>query len=260
MISSVTVEIAASKLIFSSITLELMSESPVALEEVDPCTPELCFHAFDELYCTLTRNKRVPPKFPNTKYPLFVTWNTRSSHPGRAPRLRGCIGSFEGLPLRTGVPEYAIISAFNDERFNKIQESELKSLECVISLLTDFEDAASYLDWTVGVHGISITFPHPSTLSNSSTAPSPLSSSYYLPKVTSRQPFRACYLPDVIPDQGWTKTEAVDSAIAKAGWNGVITEDIRRSVKLRRYQSRVTEAGWDEYVEWRQGNSFEIQS
>lgn len=70
--------------------------------------------------------------------------------------------------------------------------------------------------------------------------------------MTSKQTFTATYLPDVIPEQGWDKIEAVDSAIQKAGWSGSITEDIRRSVKLRRYQSKMCVVGWDEYIEWRE--------
>ncbi|KAF8665555.1 hypothetical protein AX16_000015 [Volvariella volvacea WC 439] len=127
-----------------------------------------------------------------------------------------------------------------------------------ISLLTDFEDAETYLDWTIGVHGIYITFPHPSTLlsNGSSSAPSPLSSSSFLPRFTSsKQTFSATYLPDVIPDQGWTKIEAIDSAIQKAGWTGKVTEDIRRSIKLRRYQSRKYVVGWEEYEQWRFGTT-----
>ncbi len=120
-----------------------------------------------------------------------------------------------------------------------------------ISLLTDFEDADSYLDWTIGVHGIYITFPHPSLLTTASATPSPMSSYPYLPRLGSKQSFSATYLPDVIPEQGWDKIEAVDSAIHKAGWNGSITEDLRRSVKLRRYQSRLHTVGWDEYIAWR---------
>ncbi|KAJ7477063.1 alport syndrome [Mycena galericulata] len=220
----------------------------------DICTAEHCFHAFDALYCALTSASPIAPRFADDKYPLFVTWNTRPSRPGRAPRLRGCIGSFEPLSLHEGLQEFALISAFRDHRFRKIDKSELESLECAVSFLTDFEDGESYLDWTVGVHGISITFPHPSLLqsSSSSSAPSPLSSSTYLPRVTSRQTFSATYLPDVIPEQGWDRIEAVDSAIQKAGWNGTITEDIRRSVKLRRYQSKLCTVGWDEYIEWRE--------
>ncbi|KAJ7367962.1 alport syndrome [Mycena albidolilacea] len=221
------------------------------------CTPEHCFHAFDALYCALNSGAEpIAPRFADDKYPLFVTWNTRSSRPGRAPRLRGCIGSFEPLTLHDGLQEYALISAFRDHRFRKIERSELSGLECAVSLLTDFEDAASYLDWTVGVHGISLTFAHPALLASNSEsgAPSPLSSSTYLPRprVSSRQTFSATYLPDVIPEQGWDKLEAVDSAIQKAGWSGAITEDLRRSVKLRRYQSKMCVVGWDEYIEWRE--------
>ena len=122
-----------------------------------------------------------------------------------------------------------------------------------VSLLTDFEQGESYLDWTIGVHGIQITFPHPSSIASSpsSETPSPFSSSYNLPRITSKQSFSATYLPDVIPEQGWDKVEAVDSAIHKAGWRGRITEDLRRSVKLQRYQSKVCKVTWDDYIQWR---------
>lgn len=62
--------------------------------------------------------------------PIFVTWNTRSSRPGRQPRLRGCIGTFEAVPIRQGLAEYALISAFEDHRFRRIEEQELETLEC----------------------------------------------------------------------------------------------------------------------------------
>jgi len=216
------------------------------------CTREHCFYAFDTLYCALTHSKPMPPKFPDEKYPLFVTWNTRSSR--RSPRLRGCIGTFEAQPLHEGLAEYALISAFRDHRFRKIEEKELPSLECGISLLTDFEDASSYLDWTIGVHAITISFPHPSLIPASTPStepPSPFSSAPSLPRYTSKRSFSATYLPEVMPEQGWDKIEAIDSAIHKAGWDGRITEDLRRTIKLRRYQSSKCVVGWDEYVEWR---------
>ncbi|KAF5363739.1 hypothetical protein D9756_000600 [Leucocoprinus leucothites] len=122
-----------------------------------------------------------------------------------------------------------------------------------VSLLTNFEDAQSYLDWTIGVHGIQITFPHPSLIlsSSSSGAPTPLSSTPNLPRITSHRNFSATYLPEVMPEQGWDKLEAIDSAIQKAGWTGTITEDLRRSIRLRRYQSKQCHVTWDEYWAWR---------
>ena len=139
-----------------------------------------------------------------------------------------------------------------------------------VSLLTDFEDASSYLDWTVGTHGIYITFPHPSLLvasQSESSTPSPFSSSTALSssspgtiKPGYKKTFSATYLPEVMPAQGWDKIEAVDSAIHKAGWSGRITEEIRRSVKLRRYQSRACTVTWHEFVEWRKANGGKMIS
>ena len=121
-----------------------------------------------------------------------------------------------------------------------------------------FEDADSYLDWEIGVHGIHITFPQPSLVPstpNRSEAPSPLSSTPSIPtRSTLRHSYSATYLPQIAPEQGWDKIETIDSAIRKAGWNGRITEDLRRSVKLRRYQSRKCAATWEEYVRWRKQN------
>lgn len=125
-----------------------------------------------------------------------------------------------------------------------------------VSLLTDFEDAKSYLDWEVGTHGIYITLSLPivpATSTDTSSAPSPFSSSTSLARLPGRQRrLTATYLPDVIPAQGWTKQEAVDSALRKAGFDGRITEEVRRAVKLRRYQSSVCSARWEEYWGWRQ--------
>ena len=281
---------------------------------------------------TRSRSRSVPPPpLPPPSCscacgsPLFVTWNTRPSRPGRPHRLRGCIGTFEPHLLSEGLAEYALISAFRDTRFRRIEEGELESLECAyvpslpprspiprhvltgssllillpldpppsgarpsprpdrdaalqpsatlwtlprwcaarrVSLLTEFEDADSYLDWTVGVHGIHITFPHPSLLPvapSPSSAPSPLATPAPTPPTpataaASRPPrhtFSATYLPQVAEEQGWDKLETIDSAIRKAGWSGRISEDLRRAVRLRRYQSRACEVSWEDYARWR---------
>ncbi|CAE6437267.1 unnamed protein product [Rhizoctonia solani] len=187
--------------------------------------------------------------------PLFVTWNTVSSRLTGGVRLRGCIGNFEAMSLDEGIKEYALISAFRDHRFRPIEEKELRKLECTVSLLTEFEDARSYLDWDVGTHGIYITLHLPIIPASTDTpsAPSPISSSTSLHRSSGRQRrLTATYLPDVIPAQGWTKQEAVDSALRKAGFDGRITEEVRRAVKLRRYQSSICSVRWEEYWAWRQ--------
>jgi AMMECR1 domain-containing protein len=106
-----------------------------------------------------------------------------------------------------------------------------------ISLLTDFEDAEDWQDWTVGTHGIHIWFPHPRSASTT---------------------LSATYLPQVMPEQGWTKQEAIDSAVHKAGWEGQVTEGIRQSIRLERYQSRKCTVGWDDYVRWRQAHGESV--
>ncbi|VDC06204.1 unnamed protein product [Peniophora sp. CBMAI 1063] len=231
--------------------------APVSENQV--CKPEHCFQAFDALYCALTDDEPIEPTFADDKYPLFVTWNTVRN--GRSPRLRGCIGSFEPHRLREGVAEYALISAFNDTRFNKITADELPTLQCGISLLTNFEDADGYLDWDVGVHGIHISFPNPHTLpsATASEGPSPLSSASNLIRNRGgNRPYSATYLPEVAEEQGWDRRTAVDSAIRKAGWSGRIGEELRRAVKLRRYQSSKCAVSWAEYVQWRREKGGEV--
>ncbi|EJD53934.1 hypothetical protein AURDEDRAFT_141858 [Auricularia subglabra TFB-10046 SS5] len=242
--------------------MSLVPHEPQAEGTPKQCLQEHCFHAFDALYCALTDDDPLPAPFRDDKCPLFVTWNIKSGRSSSSYHLRGCIGSFEPQTLHAGLAEYALISAFRDSRFRRIEKKELARLQCGVSLLVEFEDATSYLDWSVGVHGILISFPHPSLLSTSSSSsvPSPLSSQHSLPatRLSHKRQFSATYLPDVMPEQGWTKQEAIDSAIRKAGWDGKITEELRRSIKLRRYQSSKATATWDEYVAWREANGGDV--
>lgn len=157
------------------------------------------------------------------EFPLFITWNIVN---GSRSRLRGCIGTFEPLPLKEGLEEYTIIAAFKDRRFNPISLAELPMLECAISLLTKFEECQDYLDWGLGTHGIYIDFSPPSSTNGFTSR-----------RNGSRSTLTATYLPDVAPAQGWTKVEAIDSAIQKAGYDGKITDELRKSLHVRRYQS-----------------------
>ncbi|KGY14584.1 hypothetical protein PABG_12537 [Paracoccidioides brasiliensis Pb03] len=95
-------------------------------------------------------------------YPLFVTWNTLSSSGHKS--LRGCIGTFEPQELEAGLKSYALTS--------------------------------DTLDWTLGKHGIRISFTH------------------------RGRRLGATYLPDVAVEQGWTKEETMESLMRKAGWEG----------------------------------------
>ena len=159
-----------------------------------------------------------------TPSPLFVTWKKVVN--GGEPRLRGCIGSLEARGLINGFKDYALNSALRDRRFPPIQAKELPTLECTVSILTDYENANDYLDWEVGTHGIIIEFTDPDYNTRRS----------------------ATYLPEVAAHEGWTKLEAIDSLIRKAGYNGAITESLRKRLQLTKYQSTLFTMHYSEYV------------
>ena len=97
-----------------------------------------------------------------------------------------------------------------------------------VTLLTDFETAPSPTSWTLGTHGLRISF-----------------------SVQSRR-YGATYLPDVPVEQGWTKEETLLSLMRKAGWTGR-KDDWRRVADLRvvRYQGKKVTMRYDEWSSWR---------
>ncbi|EXJ90242.1 hypothetical protein A1O1_03341 [Capronia coronata CBS 617.96] len=179
-----------------------------------------------------TSIKSVPPTYASQvsateSYPLFVTWNTvsRSGHKS----LRGCIGTFEALPLASGLSTYALTSAFDDTRFSPIPESLLPALSCSLTLLADFEPCKDAMDWTLGIHGLRISFTY------------------------RNRRHGATYLPDVAVEQGWDKEQTVESLMKKAGWdggygNGVARRLLRGSARPSEQQSTKP---WDEVQDFR---------
>jgi uncharacterized protein (TIGR00296 family) len=162
-----------------------------------------------------------------TESPLFVTWNTVSARSSNRS-LRGCIGTFEPLPLEEGLSSYALTSAFSDHRFSPISLSELPSLEVAVTLLTDFETAKDPMDWELGVHGVRISF------------------------YNKNKRYGSCYLPDVAVEQGWDKEETMVSLMRKAGWGGRREKwmDVD-NIKTVRFQGMAETVGYEEYRRWR---------
>lgn len=158
-------------------------------------------------------------------YPLFVTWNTVSATGHKS--LRGCIGTFEAQPLADGLRSYALTSAFEDTRFSPIRAREVPSLECGVTLLTDFETAPSPMSWELGKHGIRISF------------------SYH------GRRYGATYLPDVPTEQGWNKEETIVSLTRKAGWNGKRDDWRKLDIQLTRYQGRKVSVLYKQFKDWR---------
>ncbi|KAK4124611.1 hypothetical protein N657DRAFT_644857 [Parathielavia appendiculata] len=200
----------------SSIASSSASDSTLSLGPDTPATSEE-----EEL------DPSSPPT-PPTSSPLFVTWNTLSPRHGGHASLRGCIGTFEPQPLEEGLSSYALISALQDMRFSPITPRELPVLECAVTLLTDFEDAADAFDWELGTHGLRISF-------------------YYHGKR-----YGATYLPDVPVEQGWTKEETVVSLMRKAGWVGRKEKWTDVELDVVRYQGKKEKMAYADFRRWRE--------
>lgn len=146
-------------------------------------------------------------------------------------------------------PKLTLISsfyrAFDDTRFSPIPQSLLPSLSCSLTLLGSFEPCTNAMDWTLGTHGIRISFIH------------------------RGRRYGATYLPDVAVEQGWSKEETVESLMRKAGWDGGSGGVARRLLRTGasssgtkpwdqvsdfrtvRYQGLKASASYEEWQEWR---------
>jgi len=167
------------------------------------------------------------PLFANSSQPMFVTLlkNPRKKsgcqhQPCRSERdeseLRGCIGTFSAVALHEGLHKYVKQSAFKDRRFDPLEAEEIPALTIAVSLLTHFEDADGYLDWDVGVHGVSIDF-----------------------HVEGRD-YHATFLPEVALEQGWSQMKTIENLVRKAGYKEKVTGKVLESITLTRYQSSKT--------------------
>ena len=133
-------------------------------------------------------------------------------------------------------------SGFEDRRFPAIELDEVSQLSVSVSLLCHFEVVEDIYDWEArsstqptlrdtnavtgglmrhlcaqeGVHGIWMDWTDADGTHRNAT-----------------------YLPDVIPEQGWTKDEAIDSLLRKGGQRGTITREVK--VRSRRHEAA---AGW----------------
>lgn len=177
-------------------------------------TKEMVVYCFDSLLAHFTGHIVPPPTFDEGHHPFFVTWKRVI---GGEPTLRGCTGSLEPSSLHNGLKNCALRSALLDGRFTAIEGAEIPK---------SYEHAANYLDWEIGKHGMIIEFTGPDNTRRVGT-----------------------YLPEVAAEQGWTKTEAIDSLMRKSGYMGRITESLRKGVSIIRYQSSVYSMHYNDYAQ-----------
>jgi len=104
--------------------------------------------------------------------------------------LRGCIGTIEPRePLYRAIIANGDNAARRDPRFDPVAPAELKDLEVEVSVLTPPRPVASWKDFQVGEQGI----------------------------ILSKDGRRAVFLPEVAPEQGWTREETLTHLAQKAG-------------------------------------------
>jgi len=104
--------------------------------------------------------------------------------------LRGCIGHMaEDTPLALTVARMALNAALADRRFRPVRAEELPALAVEISVLTPFARAPGPEGIVVGRDGV----------------------------VIEKDGRRAVFLPQVAPEQGWSRDEMLEHLCLKAG-------------------------------------------
>lgn len=144
--------------------------------------------------------------------------------------LRGCVGTLSPKSLKYALSEFAVTSALHDHRFDPISLRELPFLRVGVSLLVKYEVCDHCLDWEVGVHGIIIKFD----IAEGNGG--------------GRGDYSATYLPEVAYEQKWTQQETVISLVRKAGYRGVITDELLVQIRCTRYQSSKHQLSYQEHV------------
>eukprot|EP00897_Mesotaenium_endlicherianum_P003087 jgi/Mesen1/2806/ME000172S01952 len=104
---------------------------------------------------------------------------------------------------------------------------------CVITGFKDYalircRHVAQFCHLSVGKHGIIVEFVDPTHNARRS----------------------ATYLPDVLEQEGWTQLEAIDSSVRKAGYTGPISDALRLTLKVTRYQSSLYTLSYGEYADY----------
>jgi AmmeMemoRadiSam system protein A len=119
----------------------------------------------------------------------FVTVHNTGKRAKREGKLRACMGVIEAKQPAADAVMSAAVSAVYDPRFPRLQLDELDEMELEVSILSPTHEISNPEDIEVGVHGV----------------------------VLRKGRRSAVYLPQVAPEQGWTREEMLDNLARKAG-------------------------------------------
>ncbi len=117
---------------------------------------------------------------------VFITLKIRG-------QLRGCIGYIEPRkPLYQAVMENTINASSNDPRFSPVTESELSDIDIEISALSPLKKIPDSTHFEVEKHGI----------------------------ILKKGACSSVFLPQVAPEQGWSREDTLYHLSRKAGLEG----------------------------------------
>jgi AmmeMemoRadiSam system protein B/AmmeMemoRadiSam system protein A len=119
----------------------------------------------------------------------FVTVHNTGKRAKREGKLRACMGVIEAKQPAADAVMSAAVSAVYDPRFPRLQLDELDEMELEVSILSPTHEVPKPEDIEVGVHGV----------------------------VLRKGKRSAVYLPQVAPEQGWSREEMLDNLARKAG-------------------------------------------
>ncbi|VWU52785.1 conserved protein, unknown function [Hepatocystis sp. ex Piliocolobus tephrosceles] len=153
----------------------------------------------------------------NFKIPFFIKW-MRLDNPKYLGsynydnyELKGCIGCLSKIDI-LDIQYYTLQSALHDTRFYSITLKDLPYLIVTITYLYNFEKCKHVHDWTIGRHGIIISF------------------------TVNRVKYSSTFLPEVALQHKYDHKTTLKKLIRKANYAGDIDDDLLKIIKVEKYE------------------------
>ena len=123
--------------------------------------------------------------------------------------------------------EFALVSAFDDDRFEPIQRQELEGLHVSLSLLVKFSKKPldDPLNWKIGKHGLTLEIMD-----------------------RNGELCESTFLPEVAKEEKWSKWQTLEELLEKAEYEEDDLEDVLDRIKVSTYESIVCKLSYKEYV------------
>lgn len=152
---------------------------------------------------------------------VFITWRTtikeKENGDDKKALLRGCIGTFQHLPLFKALKIFSLKAALEDRRFEAINEKEIPFLTLSISILDERQVIKDHLDWEIGTHGLEMECDG----------------------------YSATFLPEVMAEMRWGKEETIENLFVKSGYplRYRQLQQLPRNFVLKKFKTKIISGG-----------------